>query len=198
MQNTERLGEDQLMIRLAEGDLSSLGELYARHHQGLRMTLLKWAPEMSEADREDVVQEVFIALNQSASKYVEQSRFISWFYKIAFHTATHWWRRQRVRSLFLKRQQHPVAIARPHEKSSPESKTSLRKMASQILDQLPKELRVTVWLHFAEGLDGKEIAEAMGVRRTTVYTRLHRARQILLTDANYHSWMEALVGEKSP
>lgn len=44
---------------------------------------------------------------------------------------------------------------------------------------LPKDYRIAVYLFYYEEYSTKEIAKLLGVRQTTVTTRLHRARQQL-------------------
>jgi len=51
----------------------------------------------------------------------------------------------------------------------------------QAMDQLPEHLRVTLMLHYMEGLEVKEIARLMRVSRGAVCSRLKRGRDKLRT-----------------
>ena len=91
--------EQALMEALAKGEIEALGELYFRHGKMVKSALLRFAPELAEADVDELSQEVFLALNASAKRYKEQMRFKSWLFGITVRKArnwrrTHWLRRK--------------------------------------------------------------------------------------------------------
>jgi RNA polymerase sigma-70 factor (ECF subfamily) len=53
----------------------------------------------------------------------------------------------------------------------------LRELLDRVLDSLPDDLRTTFVLFELEGLGTQEIAEALGIPRGTVASRLRRARE---------------------
>lgn len=93
------------------------------------------------------------------------------------------WRRQTWlrRHLLQRHAGSPIAIAGAHE-DSPAKLTETREDITQALDQLPESQREVLLLH-AEGFSGDEIAELLQIRPKTVWTRLHRARSLLLAAA---------------
>jgi len=190
--NVSELTDAQLMAGIAAGRTALLGEIYTRYERTVKAALYHWVPSMNQADIEDVAQEVFIALGKSAASYKEQSKFKSWLYRIAKRKATDWRRGTWVRRQFFERNKEPVAMAMKQEKNSPAGKTSLREVVGQALSSLPDDQRQVLWLHFVEGFDGDEIADVLGVRRATVYTRMQRARTALSKSIHADKWREVL------
>lgn len=188
--------DEQLMAGIAAGDTSLLGELYIRYNRAIQGALYHWAPEFTQADIEDVTQEIFIAIGKSVANYKEQSRFKAWMFELALRTLTNWRRKFWVRSRFLKRHKTPVAMGTPVDTCAPTSRMALRQAIGQMMARLPDDQRQTVWLHFVEGFGGDEIAAMMHVRRATVYTRLHRARQTLASSVQASAWKSLLTEDE--
>ena len=82
------LGDEQLMRILASGHSEPLGELYIRHSAMVKDAMMRFCPEISIAEAEEMVQDVFLVLNRKASKYREQMKFKAWLYGIAVKTVS--------------------------------------------------------------------------------------------------------------
>ncbi|MCP4674531.1 MAG: sigma-70 family RNA polymerase sigma factor [Deltaproteobacteria bacterium] len=186
------LTDAELMQGLAKGNTILLGELYRRYDRRVKGALATWVPEMAQADIEDTSQEVFIALGKTAKRYDERSKFKAWLYRIASRKAIDWRRKRWVRRRFLGRKPENIAMALRQEHNSPAARTGLRETVAMMLSKLTSEQRKVIWLHFVEGFDGDEIASILGVRRSTVYTRMHRARAVLLKSVDAESWKDIL------
>ena len=186
------LTEAELMAAIADGDGALLGELYMRYGRRIKAALRNWAPEMSLADVEDVTQEIFITLADTASKYQEHARFSGWLFGIAKKKLANWRKRSWVRLRFFRRNPAPVAVAYEKEHDSPSNRACLKQLVAQSLAKLPRHQREVIWLHFVEGLDGDEIAQALNIDRDTVYTRLFRARKTLLKKVNREAVLAVL------
>ncbi|MDX2454747.1 RNA polymerase sigma factor [Desulfosarcina sp.] len=184
--------DTQLMNRIASGETIYLGELYRRHNRKLKAALYHWVPEMTQEDIEDVCQEVFIALGKTAKNYKDISKFKSWLYKIASNKALSWRRNTAVRRRLFKMYTSNKNIESDSVAASRADTTSMRQVAWQMLTKLPYEQRQVLWLHLVEGFDGDEIAETMGINRSTVYSRINRARNKLMSDKNATLWKNAM------
>ena len=57
----------ELVRRVSEGDLSPLGTLYDRHHQGVRQFIVR--ATAGGADAEDIAHETFLTLGKIAGRY---------------------------------------------------------------------------------------------------------------------------------
>ncbi len=52
-------------------------------------------------------------------------------------------------------------------------------MVLALVDTLPERQRQVLWLHALEGLSQAEIAEVLGIERSTVKVNLHHARRAM-------------------
>lgn len=160
-----------LMERLARGDTPALGELYVRHARAVLRFLT--GSLRDEATAEDLCQEVFLTLRDTASRYEHRGQLRSWLLGIAAQKARAWrrrrWVRQRLLGLWLG--------SEPTHAQPPEP--SVRDAMESALAQLPDELREVLLLQVGEGLSGAQIAEALGIQHGAVRVRLHRARERL-------------------
>jgi RNA polymerase sigma factor (sigma-70 family) len=171
---------DALMIRLAENDKGALAPLYARHAPLAKRALRRFAPECTAAELEELLQDVFVALFESASRYPAGLGVERWLWGIAAKTALHWRRKTWVRRKLLRIQGDPfVGLARAM-RTSPEKTVSLRREIARAMSALPAVQRDVLLLHAVEGFSGEEIAEILGIRHETVRTRLFRARKKLV------------------
>jgi RNA polymerase sigma factor (sigma-70 family) len=173
------------MRALAGGDVEALGTLYMRHGAFVERILARFARELPVAERDELLQEVFLGLRASASHYVEKKRFRPWLYGIALQKARNAHRAARSHVAALDRHAGlPIAVATPSS-GSPESVVSAREVVERVFELLPDEHREILVLRVVEGFSGEEIAMALGIRTDSVWMRLHRARRQLLTAAEH-------------
>jgi RNA polymerase sigma-70 factor (ECF subfamily) len=154
--------------------------------------LATWVSE--HEDREELVQEVFLAAHRGIRKFRGDARFSTWLLQIALNQARGF-RRTRAR--------------RPREVSLPErldgedwleeqvaagfSGTSTadervdvvaarRQISARVwtlVEQLPEEWQAAMRLRYQEEMSHPEIAEVLGVPVGTVKAQLHRGRRRL-------------------
>jgi RNA polymerase sigma-70 factor (ECF subfamily) len=171
--------DDRLMAVLASGEMYPLAELYARHGRAVRSTIRRFAPEISEAEAEELGQDVFLALAKTAARYKGGDRLRPWLAGIAVNKARGWRRATWVRRNLLRRHHRdPVGIFAV-KGSAPDVETEQREELRLALEQLPAAQREVLLLSVVEGFTGEEIAEILGIRPKTVWTRLHRARRAM-------------------
>lgn len=123
-------------------------------------------------DRDDLFQDVFLAVWRSLPSFRGDSTPRTWLYRIAHNTALTWRTRGR------RRDQREEALA-PWHTSLATGDTDLRRVALQqaIASLSPADRLLTLlWL---EGLTAAEIQEVTGVQPGTVAVRLSRIRQRL-------------------
>jgi len=176
----EALSDARAMADLARGRMEALGELFTRHGAMVRRALKRLAPEISRAELEELGQEVFLTLSDTAARYEEQTRLRAWLYGIAVRKAKSWRRTTWLRRKLLGQHGGTSPGTSPGAASSPEREVAMRQEATRVLNRLPREQRDVLLLHAVEGFTGEEIAEILGIRPKTVWTRLHRARRAAL------------------
>jgi RNA polymerase sigma-70 factor, ECF subfamily len=131
-----------------------------------------------EADRDDIVQEVFLVVRRRLSDF-DGANLAGWLYRITRRLVRDFRRRIWVKHIFTKlRNYEPDAL--PHGGGGPaavlEHKQE-RRILHLILDKIREERRSAFVLFEIEGLTGDEIARIQNVPVNTVWTRLYHARK---------------------
>ena len=131
-----------------------------------------------EADRDDIVQEVFLVVRRRLSAF-DGVNVAGWLYRITTRQVRDFRRRAWVKHIFTRRRsQEPDVLA--HAGTSPAAALE-RKEEQRVLHALlakMAEARRTAFVLFEiEGLSGEEIARIQSIPVNTVWTRLHHARR---------------------
>ena len=173
------LSDEKLMAMVAQGNHSALGELYSRHGRLVRVAIQHTVPGINQDDVEELCHDVFLVLNDSASKYEERTKFKSWLYSVATRQVKHWNRKRLVRRRLLGQEfQHRQQTDSAQGALSAEVPLK-RHVVDNAMAKLSQKLRTVFWLHTVEGFTAPEIGHMLGVSEDVVWTRLHRARKRL-------------------
>ncbi|MEO8503131.1 MAG: RNA polymerase sigma factor [Acidobacteriota bacterium] len=168
--------DSQLMARLKSGDQTALGSLVDRHKDCLVNYLARITGHRDRG--EEMAQEAFLRLFQTASRYREEGRLLPYLYRIATNLARTEERRERRFRLFSQ-----VSIRAPYPMSEPHSHASAparllqqeaQREVQRALSELPLQFRAAVVLHGVEGWTYQEIARSLGCSEGTVKSRVHR------------------------
>jgi RNA polymerase sigma-70 factor (ECF subfamily) len=128
------------------------------------------------AQRDDVVQEIFLVVHRKLAGFEGRSTLKTWLYGIALRVArVHRVRARQSRStevLDAERARAPEA-ARPDEQAL---NAEAARVVDALLDTLDDDQREVFVLAELEELTAPEIAEALGLKLNTVYSRLRLAR----------------------
>jgi RNA polymerase sigma-70 factor, ECF subfamily len=163
----------ELMKRLGEGDCAPLGVLYRRYGRMVLSMVHRCIPSLASLEADDVCQDVFLALNETAPRYRDEGRLKSWICGIAIRKAKEVRRNRWLRAALLDRFRR--ATPRPSSRLAAEAGIEIE----QALGALSEGQRDVLLLHTVENLSAEEIAAALGIRVKTVFTRLHRAREAM-------------------
>jgi RNA polymerase sigma factor (sigma-70 family) len=163
-----------LVRRVSEGDLSPLGTLYDRHHQGVRQFIVR--ATAGGADAEDIAHETFLTLGKIAGRYDGRASARPFLLGIAAQLV----RRRRRGLLRWAQALASLASTQPEQRPrTPEDDASAgedRSRFDEALARLSEEKRLVFLLVEREGLSGEEVARALEIPVNTVWTRLHHAR----------------------
>lgn len=172
--------EAELIRRLAAGDPVAFRGLYRDHAGDVFRLASRFV--YSETEAEEVVQEVFIAAFRYVGAFRGHARLKTWLYRITVNRALkrrRWWRRRReVGPDQIPSRQAPE----PGAEARLADRRALAAVAG-LLDGLDARKRTVLVLHEIEGLDTQAIAEILECPRSTVLTRLSRARRELIDRA---------------
>ena len=171
--------DEQLMLRVAEGDLDAFNELVRRHQQTAWRIALRFLGDPTEA--EDIAQEAFLRILAAASRYKPSATFPTYLYSVVARLCIDHTRRKR--PVFTNTLPETVD-------PSPGPATALIQkdrdaLVRKALDTLPARQRMVVILKYYEGLRYDEIARAMGTTVKAVERLLGRARCALKSSLLY-------------
>ena len=171
--------DEALMAELARGNTEQLGELYQRYGEIVFRFICRLLVNEPIEQAEDLCQEVFLAVAESAPKYREKGKLISWILSIAARTTRSWQRRNWLLGRILKRGKNTaLAVAVPVE-GGPESSAARRQEIELAMLKLTPSQREVVVLRTTQGMSGEEIAKTLGISENAVWLRLKRAHEIL-------------------
>jgi len=162
--------DEELMLAAAGGDLSAFGQLVNRHQTSAWNAAYRFLGNRTDA--EDVAQEAFLRILDSADRYQSTASFRTYLYRIVTRLCFDLARRKRVR-------RHEPLPDLAANCSSPEGVSILGERAAavqQALDALPAAQKMAVVLRYYEDLGYREIAVVLKTTDKAVERLLARAR----------------------
>ena len=166
-----------LVVRIRDGDLEALGELYKKYKTQVYRTAL--AITHDEKAAEDILQDVFLRIYTYADRIDETRPLGPWLYRVTVNLAYSWTSRVK---RWLRSFQNTLdrwilpALWRPEAEAE---KREQRCFLQQAIDALPPRHHAVIVLYYLEELSLKEIAYVMDIPEGTVKSRLHYARERL-------------------
>ncbi len=141
----------------------------------------RWIRAMGgpEADREDLVQDVFLVVHRRLPDFDGQN-VAGWLYQIARHRVRDFRRLLWVKHLLFG--SVPLSDSLPKGGASPAESletSEKRRTLERLLAKLNESERAALVLFEIDGYSGEEIAQIQGVPLNTVWARIHKARKKL-------------------
>ena len=173
--------DETLMTQVARGDSAALEVLYDRYASRVLGVTVKIIGDQAQA--EDILQETFWRVWQSASTYQSQlGSFTGWLFRIARNLAIDAYRRRSVRPLI------PVSASGegrdPTLDQMPDPDMDVAEQAQSMLNYrqirkalaaLPSVQRQVIEMAYFYGMTRQEIAEVTGEAVGTIHTRARLA-----------------------
>ena len=178
--------DEALMLAYAAGDGAAFTRLYDRHERPVHRFFMRQSLSAAQAD--DLLQETWIAVVGSASRYAVDARFTTWLYTIARSKLIDHWRANRVPVLLI-----DDAANDPHvddflqsvpapDAARPDVQAMSRQQATAFVaavEALPAAQREVFLLHVDGELSIAQMAEVTGTGAETVKSRLRYAMRRL-------------------
>ncbi|MCC7382282.1 MAG: RNA polymerase sigma factor [Deltaproteobacteria bacterium] len=173
----ERDPDRPLIDRVLGGDRRAASDLFRRHADDVYRRLTRLVGP--DPEREDLVQEVFVAAFRGLDRFRGDSSFSTWLYRVVVHVAYGHLRRRRRRPLDL-----DAAIERvPLDPAlTPEALAARQQQlarAMRFLDRLKPDKRIAFVLRTVEGMSLQEIAVVVEAKPAAVGQRVKHAQREL-------------------
>jgi len=163
-----------LVERCRRGELGAFEELYRAHAGKLFSLVLRMVGNPTDA--EDLLQDVFLAAHRKLEGFRGESALGTWLYRLAMNQCLDY-----LRSRSAKTGQLTDAL----DDEAPMPTAGSRGIAAQVvakldleraLAQLPEGCRAAFLLYDVQGLDHREVADALGIAEGTSKSQVHKAR----------------------
>jgi RNA polymerase sigma-70 factor (ECF subfamily) len=141
----------------------------------------RWIRAMGgpEADREDLVQDVFLVVHRRLPDFDGQN-VAGWLYQIARHRVRDFRRLLWVKHMLFGSVPLPESLPKGGASPADSLETNeKRRLLERLLEKLNESERAALVLFEIDGYSGEEIAEIQGVPINTVWARIHKARKKL-------------------
>jgi RNA polymerase sigma-70 factor (ECF subfamily) len=180
--------DDDVIARILGGDRDAFRLLVERYQARAHRLALRILRDEDQAN--DAVQEAFVKAYNNLAKFERRSAFFTWLYRLVKNQCLDMLRRDRS-SRALEWEEGSLAEAEASFAETPEvdgvvfapaaerMRGELREKINAAIAQLPVAARETLVLREVEGLSYAEIAEALGIPKGTVMSRLFYARRQL-------------------
>jgi len=164
-----------LIQRATNGDVEAFGRLVREHDD--RMRAVAYRMVGSRAAMDDALQAAYLNAFRGLPRFRAEADFGTWLHRIVVNACYDLLRRTGRRAEVSL--QAVPDLESPETVDSIDDRLDLQRQLHEALASLPDEYRAAVILVDGEGLSYAEAAEALGVERGTVASRLSRARTAL-------------------
>lgn len=171
------------MLRVKEGDLIAFQELVEAHQFRVVSAVVRMIGDDREA--EDIAQQVFVRVWNSAARYERSARFTTWLFTITRNLVLNEVRRRkRHPAVSLEPQDDETPAVQPvdHATVTPDNALLDREMQEAIdaaIQALPEQQRMAIVLRRYEEMPYEDIGEVLGLSVPAVKSLLFRARNEL-------------------
>ncbi len=189
-------GEAELLARLRAGEDEAYRVLVEQNTGQMLSVARRFM--RNEDDARDAVQDAFLSAFKAIDRFEGDAKLSTWLHRITVNACLMKLRTRRRRPEgkiddLLPGFLEDGRLADPPEGPWPENAHRLlereesRVLVREAIDRLPEKYRTVLMLRDIDGFDTAEAAEALGMTRAGVKTRLHRARLAVrgLLDAHF-------------
>jgi RNA polymerase sigma-70 factor (ECF subfamily) len=176
------MSDREIIDRIIKGDEGAFKELYDRHQRIVFKTCIGFLH--NKEDSEDIVQDVFVEVYQSAAKFRNESKISTWLYRIAVNKSLNFIKRNKKNRLLLSLEgillngddAEKKEIRVKADGGDIWGKEESAKILYKSIDELQMNQRIAFTLHKYDDLSYKEIAEVMDLSLSAVESLIHRAK----------------------
>lgn len=152
--------------------------LVERHQQNVFRVVLSVLGPYTDADAEEVTQEVFWRVFQKLSQWRGNAKFSTWLYRVAYNTALNKKALARFRFEYISTE-NLLEMAENTNILGEFEKKKQKELVAECLEKLPDIYRFTIYSHYWLGNSVEEISNYLDAPPNTVKSYLSRGRQRL-------------------
>jgi RNA polymerase sigma-70 factor, ECF subfamily len=128
------------------------------------------------SDAEDILQEIFLAAHRKLDGFRGESALGTWLYRLAVNQCLDYLRSRSARSNQLTDVLDDEPSLYEAGRTGLAEQTVAKMDIERALAQLPAGCRAAFVLHDVEGLEHREVADALGIAEGTSKSQVHKAR----------------------
>ena len=164
----------------------SFSDAFREHYAFVTRLAIAFGVSVRAAD--DVAQEVFLIALRRWESYDGRASFRRWLSGITRRVAKDW---RRSRQRYDRRLRLVAATRDAGDMTDDVERAQALTLVERFIGQIDERRRPVFVLSEVQGLTGPEIAEVLGLRLNTVYSRLRTAREL------FSKWVNAATGGNS-
>lgn len=179
--------EQNLLSRARSGDRQAQAELYEKHIHGsasIRSLLRRAVP--SEADRDDLLHEIFLAAVEGKGEFRGDARLSTYLFRVAQLTVLDAYRAANAQKrgghvrLIAEAEWAENAALEPSSRPLEFEEVEVRLAVDRLMQEVPEAFRLALRLRIVEELDYQQIADRLAIPLNTVGTRIFKGKTVLV------------------
>ena len=181
---TAKWTDEELVARIVEKrDTDLFGKLYDRFAKRVYNKCYGFA--RSEAEAEDLTQDVFLMLFIKLPSFKGKSKFSTWLYSFTYNFCVNYVNRNKGRKMSDKSVQVDQEEYRLTEEVPDEQLLELKaQRLAEAMEEIPPEDKSLLLLKYQDGASIKELTELLEIGESAVKMRLKRAKAKLVEQYN--------------
>ena len=172
------LTDEQIMYKVAKGDISQSADLFDRYNERIYNYYLKCTYDRTLS--QDLTQQVFVKLIKYRTSFKNDHSFKAWIFRIATNVKYDHFRKEKSyknrNQVYDSQQDHTYDPSEILEKSEQE------KQLHAALKQLPEDQREVIWMTRFERMKYAEVAKIYNCTESAIKVKVHRAMKRLKTE----------------
>lgn len=173
MKNSKENINHELLTRLKKGDMQAFDKVYKLYCHKLFSFVLKIVK--SEADADDIVQEVFVKIWESKHKLHDHQLLNSFIFTIAYNGSIDLLRKRISSHKYIEHlKKSSVLLQAPDSTTEVEYNEFLTQL-DKLISSLPERQKQVYLLHREQGLTYPEIADRLCISKNTVENHMGKA-----------------------
>ncbi|HUX35562.1 MAG TPA: sigma-70 family RNA polymerase sigma factor [Candidatus Paceibacterota bacterium] len=178
----EQKTDKELIENYLGGDEAAFKELVSRHMNNVYKFTYRYFNDRDKA--EDATQETFVKAWKNIKKFDTDKKFITWLFAIAKNTCLDIIKKKAPTTFSKIEAESEMDIADMVRDESPlpdelAERSEKKEMVSRLLEQMPPDYRMVLFLRYNDHLKFREIAESLGESLNTVKSRHLRGLKMM-------------------